>query len=642
MQRKIILLLILLLVGVLRAEESYTFPEDVVIFDVWQYFDDNGIDTIAERADALYFITSLQGIVNRKAPRLYLDVSLGLFDIETKHYYDKSFRDKPVTELDKFWFDYFKQQEYDKSVKVLETSDLSVMLGKYRSEIKGLVRWDVKLPATSNLALVCAGCDSLLPISNGLGGGGLYQKIKKDSPWLNVEVDLCGMFDGKTDVVVGEKHFPSTGSAKNDVYRYMIEKYLRPGVANPFKMWFNCDASMWGEFRNPYGQNIFGYLGDKNELQQNGMYNTDYWVSQRAVIFDLLPWGDCKPQDDPSQELGTDLNTWNDILEVSYNLRRGEFGLVGGFVPWWLKYTSHTGGKHPPVATEWEFVSLLTSYNMGNDGDAAFGIANASFFQHLPGVSSAQVEFKSAAQIKYDEKKTYVAFLMLDYDGSAWFNQMPPAIYNDPNRGKLPLNWCSNPVLNERVPHVLKYLHENKTDNDFFGFSDDGASYIFLESLVDRKGRVKESGVPYYERYAKELNKRYGIKYNVFYIDDNFDADSEWIAMATRITPGGFGFNIQIQEQLINGTPVNSATDFHISEAARLKSVLESLYSESIGNNQSEARFLACRCILMTPSIIYNTVSELRKKYPDAKVEIVDVDNFYSLLKEKLVVRKSR
>jgi len=55
----------LLTVGVVAAKEPYTVPGEVVVFDVWKYFEEEGIYTIYERADALYFITSLQGIVNR-------------------------------------------------------------------------------------------------------------------------------------------------------------------------------------------------------------------------------------------------------------------------------------------------------------------------------------------------------------------------------------------------------------------------------------------------------------------------------------------------------------------------------------------------------------------------------------------------
>jgi hypothetical protein len=223
---------------------------------------------------------------------------------------------------------------------------------------------------------------------------------------------------------------------------------------------------------------------------------------------------------------------------------------------------------------------------------------------------------------------------MLDYDGSAWVNQMITSVYNDPARGKMPLNWCINPVLYERVPHVSKYIYDNKTPNDFLGFSDDGASYIQPMSLFERNGRIKESGIPYYEKYAKAMNERFGIKYNVFYIDDTFDL--KWAQMAARITPDGFGVNMPIEEQLVNGTPVNFVIHFHISQRAKFKKHLEQLYKASSENKQYHAKFEALRTILMPPSMIYEVVKEVEAEYPDANVKFIDVPNFYRLLKHKL------
>ena len=609
-------------------------PSEIVTFDVWKYFDNAGIESTEQRADVIYFLTSLQGIINREQPRLYLFVSLALFDIETSHQYDPDYKSKPVTEIDRFWFDYFKEQGYFTDCTIRAAVNLKELVELYRPEIAGLVLWDMKVPATVNIAMMAAGCENLLPVSKDLGEGKLRKMLEKDCPDLQLKLDLTGMFDGKNEGEVGDRKYQTTCSSKNDAYLYAIEKYLRPGLINPYKMWFNCDASMWGNFRQFYNRNCYGYLGDKNELQQNGMYNADYWIAKNAFIFDLLPWADHTPADDPTQRLGTDNKTWHDILEISYHQRHGKFGVAGGFVPWWLKYTSHTGEKHPDVATEWEFVALLTSYNMGNDADAAFGLANGSFFQHMPKVSKEEAKFQDTEPIEYDKKKTYIAILMLDYDGSAWLNQMIPSIYDDQTRGKMALNWCFNPVLNERIPHVFKYVYDRRTPNDYLGFSGDGAAYIQPDSLLHRKGRIKESGISYYESFARELNERYGIEYNVFYIDDSFD--KEWAKMVARITPKGFGFNCRINSQLIDGTPVNFVEMFHIAQVNALDKRLEELYKNSIEGQYTKAQLHSMRCILIPPHKIYAIVERLNKKYPDAKVEFIDIPNFYRLLKYQL------
>lgn len=58
-------------------------------------------------------------------------------------------------------------------------------------------------------------------------------------------------------------------------------------------------------------------------------------------------------------------------------------------------------------------------------------------------------------------------FYVGDYDASAWISQRTPFIWDDPNRGKLPLMWCISPVLAERVPHVMHNFRSTATKNDY-------------------------------------------------------------------------------------------------------------------------------------------------------------------------------
>ena len=50
----------------------------------------------------------------------------------------------------------------------------------------------------------------------------------------------------------------------------------------------------------------------------------DWAVKNRAFVFDLSPWGDEKPQDDPDQRLGLDLETYRMILEETLRHSAGQ------------------------------------------------------------------------------------------------------------------------------------------------------------------------------------------------------------------------------------------------------------------------------------------------------------------------------
>ncbi len=638
-------LLILLLWGCpLAGNASATAPsatpsEPVVVFDVWNYFESAGITNTQYRADIIYMLTSLQGIVNREQPRLYLLTALSLFDLESKYSAEPDRSSRPVTDLDAFWLDYLKEKGWVASVKQLET--LAEVVDCFRDDVKGLVRWDVSVGATLNVAFMAAGAENFLPVSDSLAGGKLMAWFEKEFSGLKVEMDLSGVFRGKEKKIeLDGISFSSRGSAKNDVYRFAIKRFMKRKLLNPHWMWYDIDASLW---KTPeswessiYGKELYSRLGDRAAFQNNGFYNADFWVAKRAVFFDLYPWDDSAPSDDPGQRIGADFGTWNDILEWSYEQRDGKFGVVGGFIPWWIKYTKAQGNPHDAVPGEWNFVQLLTSYNMVNDADAAFGIANASFFQHMPKIPQERCQWSYPPSMKLEPGTTYIAFMMMDYDGSAWLNQAAVSIYRDEARGEIPLNWCINPILNERVPHAFRYMVETRTEQDFFGIESDGTGYVspyYLQPGV-RTGRIQSSGLKEFERYASAVRKRFGYRHTAFYISTRLD--DPWLKMAARLNPQGFGTNLSVPPRLVDGVPVFQLKDCHVSMVrdGRFERMVDELYARSEAGDAT--RLEAWRCVLLTPGQIVAAVKKMEKKYPDAKVEIVDWPNLLQLKKQYL------
>ena len=273
---------------------TFKISNEVVVFDLWKYFEKAGITDTQERGDVVYFVVALQGIVNRERPRLYLLTTLALFEMETHGYpgiYKGPHPDMQPTNLDAFWLKEFEKKGYLSSVR--KTDDLAELIKGFRKDVKGLSLWELKVPATVNAALMAAGCDSLLPVSGDLGKGRLRAWLCKEFPDLQVKMDLTNRFNGKVPIKLDDgRTTPSTGSAKNDVYRFAIEKWLKTGQTDPSYFWYDCDAIMLGSMRNVYCPPIYGKLGNQAEFQHNGMFNGDYWISRRAFVFDLMPWRD--------------------------------------------------------------------------------------------------------------------------------------------------------------------------------------------------------------------------------------------------------------------------------------------------------------------------------------------------------------
>lgn len=81
-------------------------------------------------------------------------------------------------------------------------------------------------------------------------------------------------------------------------------RYIVTGRCNATVQGYYVDA-FWASTTNP------NYL-------INTASNHDYFVSQRGFLWDLSPWPDEAPIDDPTQPLGTDLKTLQAILLAAY------------------------------------------------------------------------------------------------------------------------------------------------------------------------------------------------------------------------------------------------------------------------------------------------------------------------------------
>ncbi len=590
--------------------------------DLWALLEEEGFDTLEKQVNATYFITALQGIVNRDEPLLFLDASLNLIGVELDDAHITN-RNKQVDfqSMDERWLGWLQSSGMLQDRPTVQITTLNGLVDQFADQVKGLVLWDMETPSSVNLALTAAGCENLLPLSLDLDDGFLKQKLGGTS--LAAVRDFTGF---------SAKAAAAGITGKELVYTTMLDLYLKSGKASPSHFWFNVDAFTWNPPVISYGGNQ--HLGNRNIIQHNGLYNGDYWISRRGLFVDLYPLDDAAPNDDLKQAAGTDLRLWNDLLEESYRQRNGAFGVMGGFAPWWVKYSNEVGCAHPPIDAEQAFVRLATSYNLWNDADAAFGLSNGSFFQHIPLPDASEFTNPKVPEPTLKKDTVYVCLFMLDYDGSAWLNQMAHTIYDRPGRGIVPLNWAINPLLSDRVPHVFRYLLDNRTDQDFFRMGDDGAGYIDPYYLVgsNRTGRIKDDGFEPYCRAAKPYLDRLNMDLMAFYISDQ-EFTEEILKPIAGLTPVGMGLNRTATLSSAGGVPTKFVQAYHHRQKSVFEDELNSLFERS-ESGLSHPEFYAYRLILFRPAMISETVARLREARPDARIEFLDAHTFMALKKK--------
>ncbi len=542
----------------------------------------------ADAYDLATLVACMQGLLNRDGPRMFVN----------------------YFEYDTFWFNFLRfepeQLLYGYRLRRIGNyTELLELCGDFIKE-QGLVLWDPEVPATINAATTVCGVDGYLPVRN---KGAVHDVLLAFG--AEVKLDMSGMFDGSV-----------SGSKKCDVYLWAIENYM--DRTNPHHMGYILDGISWSAEE--------GYYPDLNNAF---VFNRDYLVAERCFVFDLSPWGDELPCDDPDQPLGTDLDTFLKIMQAGYENREGK-GIcqVHGFTPWHIKYTVYGGkGSHGEVETEWRHAEILSRYDCVMDADAAgyCGLSNCSLYRLYPLKESYQNS--DAPGYTFENGKAYVFLYMGDYDAAAWTTRFVPQWFTDPARGSVPLSWAFNPNLSERIPMVFDYIYRFKTPNDYFIGGDSGAGYLNPTGLFEpRTISGLPSGVENFTEFCRYYYDRFDISMTGFVIDGTTSSPESTIEMYSRFSPDGTVFLNTAKDMGEVGGMYYKKMNMDIgSIGITAQELAEKIIYDAHPRKNSE--FFAYRTILLSPSVIAEAIEIV--KNADPNIVFVDGYTFFDLMEQK-------
>ncbi len=576
-------------------------------------------DPAARRAywDTVHLVAALQGLANRAAPRLYL---------------------RYTADPDDFWWGLMVEPGgWLAGREVVEEASLEGLLERFAGCYAGAVVWDERVAATSNLASTIAGCDDLLPLRFDEDPGSLYQRLTGGAaPLLTVRERLLAPDGGP--LFTGEGAIPgteiaSTGSAKCDAYLWLVEHYLRTGRADPHTMGYYLDA---------YWLRSWKASGRENAT----LANHDYVIARRGLFFDLGPWDDEAPVDDPGQRPGADAETLRAILRAAWEQFGGDGVIhVAGFVPWAFKYTdfAEAGGRHEGVPSEWRYAEILSCYNAYMDADALglSAMANASFFRHMPlpeaipqNPRPTRASLTARGLLDTEGRivpKRYYAHYAGDYDSAAWLYRMIPGIWRDPKRGEVPLSWAFNPNLADRFPLGMLWTRTTRTPNDFFIAGDSGAGYLNPGNLTaPRQWSGLPSGLDAWERHCAAYYRRWDLTATGFVIDGYAPGMApETVAAYARFSPDGIVAQKVPPQALQGETPIlRMASDLPDDPARAAERILAT-------GGAKAPTFHVFRSILKSPSWYVAVRDEVSARAGD-RAECVDLYTLMWLLREYL------
>lgn len=550
--------------------------------------------------DTLTFLSTLQGIVNRDAPRLYL---LG------------DHRRNGAPGVDEFWLNVYREtgQPYGwlANTEIIQLDSLEAVLDTFAADARGVVEWDPAVPATLNVATTIAGVDDLAVLR---AGSTITPLVTR---YLPLRQSLVGMFRPGAATLPGSQT-PSGGSPKIDAYLWAKENYLDTGRANAQFLAYLLDG--WPATRYAAGQ-----------MTRGGTYalERDTVVQQRGFAFDLSPWPDEPPTDDPAQPLGADAATLGQILTAAEDQTGGGLIKIWGFIPWYEKYSSVVGGKHLPTDGEWESTWLFSQhggYLQGGGGDA-YGVAMANVSVHKFGPKPAgraaprpptEADLIAAGYLTPDGKvspgHTFVLFYAGDYDLAhpvlALLASYATAGWVDPQRGQVPLAWGFNPGLVEDIPGVMTYFYATAAPQDYFVAANSGAGYLNPDGLTE-VGLLRwlwRSGLYYW---------LYGYNVQGFLLNGNgAHLSQRRLDAFTFIAPVGIlSPEIQTDEpwpRLQRGTPVSAIPAEALAGTPDVAAeAIHTVYRRAV-LQQGRPPFLAMRSAFQPPTFLWGTRDRLQ------------------------------
>lgn len=563
--------------------------------------------------DEAHAVATLQGLVNRRGPRLYL------------RYVVCDGRN-----VDDWWLEKLTGPgEWLAGAARRPVASLEELVTLFRDDVAGAVVYDPRVPATSNVASALAGAENLVAVRWDPAPGSVYDRLVERGPRLPVRrrllaADGAPLFTGRG--TLPGSAVPSSGSAKCDAYRWALRELIESGRCDPAVLAYYID-SYWIDHAPASVPN------------HHTLTNHDYFVARRAFFCDLSCWAEA-PVDDPAQPPGTDLATLRAILHALHERRGGGLLHVGGFTPWAFKYTSfgRAGGQHDGVDTEWELVRIVSAFSGFLDADAiGYGaMANASFFMHYPlaerypQAAAPAVPVPAAAA-----DRDWVMFYVGDYDSAAWLYQRVPQLWEDPRRGSVPLSWAISPVLERRAPMALAHLWRTRSDCDAFIAADNGAGYLNPSMLTPpRAVSGLPGGLEDWTRHCRELYRRWDLRITGFIIDGHAPPMSPAVLDAyATFSPDGIVPQKTEREAFLHGDmPVlRSGPDITEDEpAAAARTMQRHVAARRAGG----LRFHWFRSILRSPAWHAEAAAELRRLEPG--VTIVTAPEFFARLREAL------
>jgi hypothetical protein len=621
-------------------------------------------DIYDEPGDIKLLMATLQGIVNRAKPRIYL--------LENK-------------EEGKFaWLN-----DLDVPYKVRDNNwDI---VKSFKNEIKGIIVYDPKIPDSINVATTLAGLKDAV-----IASPELVPQLTAAPYNLKVLEDLQGRFKNRMDAYTWQYD----NLWKQTTHRMLIglspdtSVRIPSGLPTSFKLIAEeTTQERDANNRKVYDMDLSASLGKESVyLRFEDSFPQDGWGS---AVHEVIVKADGQTiaqfvPGTPEEEAYLYDRQSSQVSTGSGGHRFADNGryFVYKFTPpagteqltasvdMWNQFKVFAGNEQPPSSEQKEpygylrdyavankamvfwleanvpeqkvlFEKILSDVESGtpylgwfsNDVEGEFSgvemasthgvyVLAADWFSNLTVFSGTKVKSSTPKAVKAPklENKIYVTYTFSEGDNFQYNQHRMRILWDDPNRGKVPINWTSSPLLYDGAPAILDYFRKTATKNDLLIAGPSGAGYFNPNAWPEK------SFSDFLKKTYSYLNKT-GM--TVPYVLNRVDGENVPLSQSKAAAyqkeynaPGLFlSWEDRYGVEILNGNfPVSTIQG--ISTAQDGKNILD----EAKANWDGKSPLFVSLGLLawsMTPSDVVSMTEALGQEY-----QAVRADHYFSLIRE--------
>ncbi len=379
-------------------------------------------------------VLAMQGIANRKGPRVFLQTGQAIrwnqidYDRDNKENGGRSWDEKTAADLRgkysnicDYWIAYCTKI----GMSAFTPATPAELYRELEPEIRGAILYG-KLNDDLAIAGTMAGLKNAVPMTDEIHRR-MCAALGREIPVVFDVRSLYKDYDPKSD-------------RRIEAHKWAIKNLLP-----------ECNRSAALSRDKTYGQDAHDILID-----------SDLAIQNRWIIFDLNYMSEetrLGKADKPDPVWGFEPPDKPLLIEILKSLDQ-PFPPVFG---WGRPYES----------------ALIRRLAINSAVKICTGTGNASFFRSMPLQSQS---FKQIAPHVEDvplENKVYVAFAVNEGDTLKYLSSlMNGGSWLQPQRGTLPINWGMDPLLYEKFPGLVSHYYNTATPNDYFFTAPSGWGYL--------------------------------------------------------------------------------------------------------------------------------------------------------------------